>query len=141
MSQPPTKASTPVIIGTVFILLPFIASTSFIKFSILTSYLPHFLSWLTPALSNISHSMSATFCAILIDLQFLIWWLRVLEQALARRVGSTPTVLLLDSLVALRGSDLIIHAGDVGTPQIIGEATEPVHHRPALSNFGKVPSI
>src|ERR1700692_2434769 len=43
MAQPPTKASTPVIIGIVSILLPFITSTSFMKFSILTSSFTSFL--------------------------------------------------------------------------------------------------
>src|SRR5476649_2961625 len=37
MAQLPTKANTPIIIGIVNILLPFIANTSFIKFSVLTS--------------------------------------------------------------------------------------------------------
>src|ERR1700722_6652562 len=37
MVEPPTKASTPVRIGTVSILLRFIASTSSIKFSVVTS--------------------------------------------------------------------------------------------------------
>ena len=52
MAKPPTKASTPVIIGIVSILLPVITSTSFMKLASLLLHLPHFLSWLTPALSR-----------------------------------------------------------------------------------------
>src|SRR6202035_2866356 len=43
MGLPPAKASAPVIIGIVSILLPFITSTSFMKFSILTSSFTSFL--------------------------------------------------------------------------------------------------
>src|SRR5216683_8232359 len=44
MAEPLTTASTPVIIAIVRILLPFIASTSFIKFSVHTSLFTHFCS-------------------------------------------------------------------------------------------------
>jgi len=47
--------SSPVIIGIVSILLPFIVGTSFIKFT--SFFLAHY------AVSSISHSMSGTFCA------------------------------------------------------------------------------
>src|SRR5215831_13588973 len=43
MPQPPTPANTAVIIAIVNILLPFIASTSFVEFSILTSLFTLFL--------------------------------------------------------------------------------------------------
>src|SRR5882757_5856893 len=45
MAQPPTKASSPATIGIVSILLPFIASTSFVN-------LPHFSSPLSCALEH-----------------------------------------------------------------------------------------
>src|SRR5215471_2013443 len=43
IAQPPTAVNTPVIIAIVNILLPFIASTSFVEFSILTSLFTLFL--------------------------------------------------------------------------------------------------
>src|SRR3984885_3859672 len=126
MAQLPTRASTPVIIGIVRILLPFIASTSFVKFSVLTFFT---CGWARASETWRRKARSVPEMAIHHpeSLRLLRGEVRLVSPyLLACDASAQPSKILLHEIAA--------HLGDVGISQAFGDGSRHV----AVADLGTI---